>query len=133
MIFLDTSAIYALADKADLNHHKAVELFSHALEEAVDILTHSYVLVESAALLQRRLGLRIATRFLRDANAFQVHWVGVHDHDNAVTLLEERRRQGLSLVDCASFVIMRQYGVEKALAFDSDFESEGFTLFRQVE
>jgi len=44
--------------------------------------------------------------------------------------LEERNRRGLSLVDCASFVVMRRYGIEEAFAFDEDFEKEGFRLYQ---
>ena len=129
MILLDTSAIYALADEGDSNHHRAVDLFQHALETSEDILVHSYVLVEAAALLQRRLSLDSSLRFLRDSDAFQIHWIETRDHKEAIALLEERGRRGLSLVDCASFVVMRRYNVQKALAFDPDFEGEGFALY----
>lgn len=130
MIFLDTSAIYALADATDPNHSQAVQLFRNALRSDEDFLVHSYVLVEAAALLQRRLGLAVALRFLQDAEDFQVHWVGTEAHQQAVGLLEDRGRRGLSLVDCVSFAVMHHYGVREALAFDPDFSREGFTLYR---
>lgn len=130
MIFLDTSAIYALADRGDPNHSQAAAAFQRLLEDGEEALVHSYVLVESAALLQRRLGLDSALQFLQESRAFQVHWVGSHDHEQAVELLKERGRRGLSLVDCASFAVMRHYQVDQALAFDADFESEGFALYR---
>ena len=44
-------------------------------------------------------------------------------------LLEERGKRGLSLVDCLSFLVMREYKVRQALAFDPDFVQEGFELF----
>ena len=56
MIFLDTSAIYALADRDDPNHSQAAAAFRRLLEDGEEALVHSYILVESAALLQRRLG-----------------------------------------------------------------------------
>jgi predicted nucleic acid-binding protein len=33
------------------------------------------------------------------------------------------------LVDHVSFIVMRSRGVDTALAFDPDFEAEGFRLF----
>ena len=60
MIFLDTSAIYALADKADPNHADAYKKFDLALKAGEIFLLHNYVLVESAALLQARLGGKIS-------------------------------------------------------------------------
>ena len=50
------------------------------------------------------------------------------DHDEAVGLLEERNKRGLSLVDCMSFAVMRKYRVTAALADDADFEAEGFEV-----
>ena len=129
MIFLDTSAVYALADSQDSNHGRAVELFRSALDAGEGLLVHSYVLVEAAALLQRRLGLRRALEFLHDSDAFQVHWISLEDHGRAAELLADLGRRGVSLVDCASFVVMRQYGVSQALAFDADFEEQGFALY----
>lgn len=133
MIFLDTSAIYALADRGDPNHREAVAAFRRLLDDGEDVLLHSYILVEAAALLQRRLGLSSALQFLQESQGFQIHWVSSGDHEEAVGLLGERGKRGLSLVDCASFAIMRRYQVNRALAFDADFAQEGFALFRGSE
>ena len=129
MIFLDTSAIYAMADTRDANHNRALFLFNDALAAGETLLMHNYVVVEAAALLQRRLGMTSALQFLSETTAFQVHWISGVDHLQAVSILEERARRGLSLVDCTSFVVMRQYGVAEALAFDTDFEQEGFVPY----
>ncbi len=129
MILLDTSAIYALADRADPNHTRARRLFQQAIDNREPLLVHSYLLAEAAALLQHRLGLTIALRFLKEATAFQSHWITAHDHREAVDLLARRGKRGLSLVDCASFVVMRRSGVEEAFAFDADFPQEGFRLY----
>ncbi len=129
MIFLDTSAIFALADVNDLNHEPAVELFGRAIAAGESFLVHNYVLIESAALLQRRLSFDSALRLLRDAEAFEVHWVTSSDHLQAVGLLEERHRRQLSLVDCMSFVVMRERETPRYLAFGADFGREGFAPF----
>jgi predicted nucleic acid-binding protein len=129
VILLDTSAIYALADTADPNHARALTLFRQALDDRESFLVHSYILVESASLLQHRLGLASAVRFLRESQAFRAHWITHHDHRQAVELLTSRGKRALSLVDCTSFVLMRRLGVETALAFDEDFRGEGVRLY----
>ena len=129
MIFLDTSAIYALADANDLHHSEASEMFALAFSNNEDILLHNYLLIESTALLRRRLGLDVALRFLDQMISIQTHWIDNEDHAQAVTLLRERDNRGLSLVDCASFVVMRRYGIMQAMAFDVDFEHEGFSIY----
>ena len=129
MIFLDTSAIYALADANDKRHSEARDMFNLAFDDDEDILIHNYVLIESAALLQRRLGLDIALQFLDQIVSIQTHWIDAEDHAQAVTLLQGPGNRRLSLVDCASFVVMRRYGIAQAMAFDADFENEGFTIY----
>jgi len=60
VILLDTSAIYALADRADPNHTRARRLFQQVIDDRDTLVVHSYLLAEAAALLQHRLGLTIA-------------------------------------------------------------------------
>ena len=129
MIFLDTSAIYALADKADPNHADAYEKFDVALKAGETFLIHNYVLMESTALLQTRLGLQSALAFLKDARAFDMEWVDSALHQEALKELEKIGKRGISLVDCTSFVVMRRKGVKKVLAFDTDFQDQGFTIY----
>ncbi len=129
MIFLDISAIYALADKADPNHITAYKKFDLASKSGEIFLLHNYILVESAALLQARLGLQSALLFLEDAEAFELEWVDLELHQEAVKELEKIGKRGISLVDCMSFIVMRRRDVKKAFAFDPDFEDQGFIMY----
>jgi predicted nucleic acid-binding protein len=129
MIFLDTSAIYALADKADPNHVAARTKFDLALRSGETFLLHNYILVESHSLLQSRLGLQSAIRFLNDAKAFEVEWVDSVLHHEAGKEFERIGKRGISFVDCTSFVVMRQRNVQTALVFDPDFHQQGFLIY----
>lgn len=129
MIFLDTSAIYALADKDDDMHDSAVTAFNRAQHSSESMLTHSYVLVESAALLQRRLGISTALAFLNEAERFIVHWVTHETHLEAVGYLAENGSSKLSLVDVVSFLVMRREGVSEFLGYDGHFTEAGFRQF----
>jgi predicted nucleic acid-binding protein len=129
VIFLDTSAIYALADKADPNHPIACTKFDLALKSGETFLLHNYILVESAALLQARLGLQAAILFLNDAKAFQIEWVDLPLHQEAEKEFERIGKRGVSLVDCTSFVVMKRRNVQTALAFDPDFCQQGFSIY----
>ncbi len=130
MIFLDTSAAYAAIDAADPNHREAAERLQAALQQRIPVLTHNYVVLESTALIQRRLGLHAALSFLKDTRILKIHWVTQNEHNEAVQLLERRGKRNLSLVDCMSFVVMKQYGITTALVYDSDFQAEGFNTWR---
>jgi len=126
VIFLDTSAIYALADKADPNHATACTKFDLSLKSGEAFLLHNYILVETVALLQARLGLRAAILFLKDAKALQVQWVELGLHEEFEKEFESIGKQGFSFVDCTSLLTMKRRGVQTALAFDPDFHHQGF-------
>ena len=129
MIFLDTSAIYALADKTDPNHMIAYNKFQDALKSREVFVLHNYILLESAALLQSRLGVTSAVLFLKDAKSFEVEWVDSDLQEEAKKELERIGKRGVSLVDCTSFLVMRRKGVQKVLAFDPNFQYQGFTIY----
>lgn len=128
MIFLDTSAIYALADRRDPQHELAKERFQGLLEAGKEILTHNYILMEAMALVQNRLGLEAAIRLAQDCRAFHIEWVDEATHEEAVRRLAHGRRRRVSLVDQVSFLVMKRRGVRTVLAFDPDFEAEGFQV-----
>jgi predicted nucleic acid-binding protein len=129
VIFLDTSAIYAWADGADPHHRTAIRRLQAILDAGDDLLTHNYVLVESIALLQARLGLAAATRLAQDTAAFVVEWIDDDLHAAGIRELERSNKRHVSLVDHISFLVMRRRHVGTAFAFDPDFAAAGFRLF----
>lgn len=129
MIFLDTSAIYAWTDAADSNHPIAVRRLRAILEAGEELLTHNYVLIESMALLQARLGLAVAIKLAKDATSFIIEWVDEDLHDSGIRELEGSKKRHVSLVDHISFLVMRRHHLATAFAFDPDFTAAGFRLF----
>jgi uncharacterized protein len=126
--FVDTSAIYAWADVDDPNHRTAVRRLDTLIDRAEALLTHNYVLVESMALLQSRLGHSAATKLAKDAAAFAIEWVDDDLHAAGVRELERSRARRISLVDHISFLVMRRRRVTTAFAYDADFTAAGFRL-----
>lgn len=126
--FVDTSAWYALLEREDPNHAAAADHWRDVVS-VESLVTHSYVLVETTALVQRRLGVAAVDTFVRELSApAAVAWVDGRLHDRAVTSLLAARRRHVSLVDWVSFELMRQRSITRAFAFDDDFRDQGFTL-----
>jgi predicted nucleic acid-binding protein len=127
MTFSDTSAIYAVLDSVDENHPRAGLAWLRLLDSGEPLITTNYVVVECCALTQRRLGLP-ALRALQDEilPMMTIHWIDKAAHTTAVNALLVANRSKLSLVDCSSFVVMRQLGLQSAFAFDRHFDQEGF-------
>jgi len=128
-VFADTSALYAHLVANDVNHARAANAMAALAHEHAVLVTTSYVLVETYALLARRIGHAAVERFRSDiAPLLEVVWMDEVLHEAALDLLSERRSRTLSLVDAASFVVMRHRRLDQVLAFDQHFEAEGFTL-----
>ena len=128
MIFLDTSAIYALASRSDVNHAFAKQKFAEIVASNTPVVTHNYVLVEALSLLQHRLGLTAAARFESESRWFDVEWITAEAHAEAARRWSLGSRQ-VSFVDQVSFLVMQLRGMKTAFAFDDDFEDAGFRLY----
>ena len=125
--FVDTSGFLALLDADQPRHGEAAAAWRAVLEADEPLFATDYVLVETYALVQRRLGLE-AVRALTDdfLPLLTIDWVDEPMHAAAVAALLTAGRRGLSLVDCTSFLAMRRRGVTRAFALDADFAAQGF-------
>jgi predicted nucleic acid-binding protein len=126
-VLADTSALYASLDRSDPDHGRARDAFA---ERSVhDLMTHSYVVLETDALVRRRLGLR-ASRVLHETilAPLEIVFVDAALHQAAVAAYLGGGKNGPSLVDCASFAVMRAHGIRTALAFDRHFSGAGFDV-----
>jgi uncharacterized protein len=128
-VFADTSALLALLNVRDENHGRAGRAFATLRARQSPLLSTSFVLVETYALVGRRLGLGAVRDFRTDlAPLLEVIWVDETLHNSGLDLLLDRQKRSLSLVDAVSFIAMRGRDVDEAFAFDPHFEQEGFSL-----
>jgi len=126
-IFIDTSAIYALLDRDDIEHKKAKKIWIDLLHSENILITSNYVLIESFALIQNRLGLEAARGFQEDIIPLaNIEWVNAETHKSGVSALLAASKRKLSLVDCVSFEVMRNLGIKTIFAFDPHFSEQGF-------
>jgi uncharacterized protein len=127
--FVDTSAFYALLDRGDENHGSAKRAWTQMLDVSESLVTSNYVLVETLALLQNRLGVAAVRGFQEDLiPVLHVEFVTPEQHRSGVSALLAADRRGLSLVDCVSFEVMRNLGIREVFGFDPHFKEQGFTL-----
>ena len=135
-IFVDTSGIFALLVRNDHMHIRAKENFAYFARQRLQLVTSSFVLVETIALLQRRISLAAVHDFY--AKIFpliEIIWVDDKWHTRALQRLYALNNRDVSFVDCLSFEIMDSLEIECAFAFDRHFEENGFTIaaFRDLD
>ena len=110
--FVDTSALYAFLVRSDVDHDAVASAFQSVAESGRRMVTTSYVLVETAALLQHRIGLD-PVRDLegRIVPLLDIVWVTGELHRRGVARLFRMDRRHVSLVDAVSFTIMEAEGI----------------------
>jgi predicted nucleic acid-binding protein len=119
-----------LIDSDDVNHRAATKSFG-SLAQTEALFTHSYVCLETATLVQRRMGMSALRALVDDVlPVLEIEWVDEMLHRAAETALLAAGRRSVSFVDWTSFEIMRRRRVIRALAFDDDFVTQGFELVR---
>lgn len=127
-IFVDTSALLALLDRDDISHTLAGRIWQRLIAEKHKLFTTNYVLVETAALLQSRIGVD-AVQELQSAIAplLEPIWIGKDLHDSSMQAVLLANLRQLSVVDCSSILVARQSGIVHFFAFDRHFTQRGFT------
>lgn len=124
---LDTSAVVPFLDRTDPDHERCVDAVVSV--EPDDLVTHSYLVSEGIAVVQRRLGLAAAKSALRDLfSAMHVHWIDEALHAESVRMFLSQSRSRLSFCDQTSFALMRREGITRAIALDRDFARAGFEV-----
>ena len=125
--FVDTSAFLALLDADDEHHPKVKQAWAGLLQSEVQLVTSNYVLVETFALVQSRLGVEAVRVFQEDiVPLLDIRWLDAASHAAATSALLAAGRKKLSLVDCSSFEVMRRGGLKRAFTLDRHFREQGF-------
>lgn len=116
-ILLDSSAILAAADRADLNHDAAVAWFARASEP---LLLGALTLGELDVLLQRELGPSATLAVLRSVIDGAVRLVSPTQADlvRAAALLIEAAEHAPRLADAVLIATAERLGVRRVATFD---------------
>lgn len=128
-VYVDTSGLLAVMDSGDQFHEQAKAEWVRLLESGEGLVCSSYVLLETNALVQHRLGMDAVRALHEDVfPVLMVDWTDEDVHREAMSALLVANRKDLSLVDCSSFITMRRLGLRVAFAFDRHFAEQGFGL-----
>ena len=107
-VFVDTSGFYALLDGADPFHQDARDAFARARKESWRLVTTNYVVHESWALIQSRLGWDAIDAWRdRVIAGCELIWIDADLHAVGEARCRQARARSLSMTDCTSFEVMR--------------------------
>jgi uncharacterized protein len=127
-VFVDTGGWYAAIVSKDYNHKAAKQFLS---ENKLPLITSDYVMDETLTLLKSRIGHSYAVKFLDAVQASKqielIYLTPLHIMET-IKLFRNRSDKMWSFTDCTSFVLMNEYQIQKAFAFDEHFRQAGFEI-----
>jgi predicted nucleic acid-binding protein len=126
---LDTGYVIALELASDQHHQAAFKHWRSAAKSFSLIVTTSYVLAEIVTFFNSRghhaKAVEIGERLLRSQSVRLVH-VGEDLFLAGWQYLQKHKDKDYSLTDCISFLVLQEFGLDTALAFDKHFAQAGF-------
>jgi uncharacterized protein len=127
-VFLDTSYLLALVRKNDQHHQTAVK---GAAWYSGPYATTSLVLVELANCLAapacRKIAVDVIEKLKADTRTNIVEFDSQY-FTETFDLFRKRMDKDWGFVDCFSFLVMEQYGIDTSLCFDIHFKQAGFSV-----
>ena len=132
--FIDTSFWIAYLDRSDRYHPIAAPAFS-SLNSSYLLVTTNFVVHETLTYLNCSLKAHAQAKAFLNTIRLAVREgflvvVRIDDdrEERALDLFIRYSDKDFSVVDCVSFVVMQDRGVEVALGFDDHFKQMGFQL-----
>ena len=128
-VFLDTAYAIALSVEADAHHERAAELAEQLEVRHTRLITTRAVLLEIGNALSRERYRQAAVQLLDALEQDpQVDRVPLTEelYQQALQLYRSRPDKEWGMIDCVSFVVMKQQGLADALTTDEHFEQAGF-------
>jgi predicted nucleic acid-binding protein len=130
-LFVDTSGWLELVDHRQPFHELANRRVNEALRDGSLLITSNLVLIELVALMTSPIRITKPRQIailhdLQQDPTIEVVFVDQQATLHAWHLWENRQDKLWSLVDCTSFILMQDRGIDSALTMDHHFEQAGF-------
>jgi uncharacterized protein len=125
----DTSGFFALIDKRDRMHHRAVSWIG-AQRKKIRPVSTEWIVGETCTLLVSRKRPHLVSRFLDYVDSSTALLL-VNPDDTllraAKAMIRQQAEQGYSFVDCISFCLMRERSIRNAFTADIHYRKAGFS------
>jgi predicted nucleic acid-binding protein len=130
-VFVDTSFVLALINERD-QYHEQADALSFKFEES-ELVTTDGVLLEIGNALAKdfRQEANEIIRLLRTSSRVKVAQIDDHLLETGLAIYQKYGDKTWGLVDCISFVVMRERGLTDVLTFDADFAAAGFFVIEK--
>lgn len=130
-IFVDTVAWIAFVNNRDFLHEKSKQILTDLRQQNHQFITTEFVLLEFANALSSPELREKAAKFiegLQTMNEVKIISASSELFAKGFELYKSRLDKEWSVVDCSSFVIMKEMSITEAFTQDHHFEQAGFVV-----
>ena len=130
-VFLDTSFAIALSSVTDQNHERAIKLANQIETDRTRLVTTQAILLEIGNSLSKQKYRGAAIQLLESLEtdpSVEVVLLTNSLYKLAFNLFKQREDKEWGLVDCISFIVMKDKGITDALTTDNHFQQAGFRV-----
>lgn len=128
-VFLDTAFAIALPSPGDLFHARAVHLADEIRAAKTRLVTSRAIVMEignaPCKLRYRQAAVRLLEALEADPNV-EIVPLSEELYHRGWQLYRDRPDKEWGLIDCCSFVLMRERGLVEALTADEHFQQAGY-------
>ena len=126
-VLVDTSAVYALVDRDDTYHRRALTILRSFPHRGLTPLLTNFIVAECHALLLSRPAAETARSWLLK-QIWPVEPVNLVDEEWAREIIRRYTDKTFSYTDATSFAVMERLAISEAFAFDPHFQQYGLKL-----
>jgi predicted nucleic acid-binding protein len=129
-ILIDTDALFAIVDKNDVLHMRALKIVHHLVQQNATIYILPTTLAEFATLTNIRIGFEQSKRsvdFILRQGYQLIDTTSAMVLD-ANALYQQQTSKENSLADCFNMIAARRQSVDCLFSFDGGYTQNGFVL-----
>jgi hypothetical protein len=117
-----------LADEDDDRHAAATPVYARLLQTRAQLFTSNFVLSETYTLIRSKVSHQAAVEFMKRLDHTGIRALRVSEaiEQIAKAIFVRYTDKDFSFVDCTSFALIDQHGLDHAFAFDSHFRQYRF-------
>lgn len=133
-VFIDTAGWLALGNKSDEHHHKAITAYQNITNQGYMKITTDTILIEVCNALRKPNLKNLAVTLIKNIQDAENrgYLTVIHSSrpiiNKGIDLFLKRKDKEWSLIDCISFIVMKDERIKEALTTDHHFEQAGYSI-----
>ncbi|MBN1167771.1 MAG: type II toxin-antitoxin system VapC family toxin [Methanospirillaceae archaeon] len=130
LVFVDTSALYALFNENDTDHQSAVTCMHDLVNDQFTFLISNFIIDEIYTLLLTKANLSTALFVVEYLiKEWIIKHVETEDEDKALNILRSSIDKTYSYTDATTFALMERLKIGSAFSFDNHFFQYGLIVY----